>query len=101
MSEQPDYLILPLGQLAATTPRELAQVLRRVAVASARERKALAIAAGVPRGQLYRLIDPDNDAMPRNPDQLKGLLRACRLHPVLVNAVLLQWHLIRQGRKKT
>ena len=98
MSES-GYLIMPLDQLAASTPRELAAVLQRVAIASGRERKELALTSGIHRSQLYRLIDPRAATMPRKPEQLKELLRACRLHPVLVNAVLLQWYVIKRDRR--
>uniref|UniRef100_UPI003F492B75 AfsR/SARP family transcriptional regulator n=1 Tax=Amycolatopsis sp. CA-096443 TaxID=3239919 RepID=UPI003F492B75 len=95
----PDVVTLPEGRLSAATRAEFAHVLRRVMTASGLGPAKTARASGIPRSQIYYLIDAERDSLPRKEEQLRAFLHACRLAPYQVEFVLTQWRALSLHRK--
>jgi hypothetical protein len=88
---EPPALDVTDADLQITNRVELATVLLKLQEMSGLPKLQLAIQAGIPRSQLYNLIDPDRHARPRNRDQLYAFLRTCSLSERQTEHVLRQW----------
>ncbi|WP_143268745.1 hypothetical protein [Amycolatopsis vastitatis] len=92
---RPKHVWLSDYEQDITTPAELAAVLNAVARRSGIPLKYLAVAAGIPRAQLYSLTG--NERMPRNADQLISPLSVSGLTTEDIEHVLRRWRQLRTG----
>ncbi len=87
----PSELDVSPVELRVTTCVELANVLLYLQKKSGLPKLQLAIQSGIPRSQLYNLIDPERFALPRSREQLYAFLRTCSLGDQQTWYVLSQW----------
>jgi DNA-binding SARP family transcriptional activator/tetratricopeptide (TPR) repeat protein len=92
-------LRLPQDQLYAATRADFAHVLRRVLIEAGLGPAQLAKASGIPRSQIYYLIDATRESLPRKEEQIRGFLEACGLVPYQAEFVLTQWRALGLHRK--
>ncbi|MER7450420.1 hypothetical protein ABTW96_09035 [Nocardia beijingensis] len=79
-------------------------MLRRIHEVSGRTAGQIAASSGLPRSTAYRFIDPKNNSLPKNREQLRAFLIACRLPDEHVTGMLRLWaevsgHTIKEARE--
>ncbi|QRP44717.1 hypothetical protein [Amycolatopsis sp. FDAARGOS 1241] len=94
----PTPLPLPDEMLAIATNAELAAVLRHAVDASGQPKRYLAAQSLLNRSQLYYLIDPARNSLPRKPAQLVRLLESCAVPYRQIVQVAEQWQRLDECR---
>lgn len=89
---------LDVTDLAVRDPDELARLLKTAMVRSGQGSGQLSKKTGIHRSQVYLLTNPGRGSLPRNSQQIRVFLRACRVPPHQVHRIIEQWYDLHRSR---
>ncbi|RJQ68858.1 hypothetical protein D5S17_31545 [Pseudonocardiaceae bacterium YIM PH 21723] len=86
-----------ISELAANTPREFVQLLKRIRSRAQGGPTGIHERSGIGRSQIYSMTDEKRSGLPTRGEQVRSFLEACGLPPVQVEHVLKLWVRLREN----